>query len=95
MEEVIFIFVDILFLNVNDHEIFCLTYVHRRRYVFNLQNHKNGKMLRAIKVALLYFYASLQVKCDFWTYFFCAVRVAQEIRAMGFKCATVNFALPI
>ena len=29
-------------------------------------------------VALLYFCTSLKVKCDFWTYLFCIVLVAQE-----------------
>ena len=50
-------------------------------------------LLKLTMVALLYFDTSLQVKCDFWTWFICSVLVAQGIHAMGFKHATVNFAL--
>ena len=37
----------------------------------------HGCMPDASMVALLYFRTSLQVKCDFWTYIFCVVLVAQ------------------
>ena len=57
------------------------------------QQRYNPLTLNQTRVALLYFDISLQVKCDFWTQFFCAVLVAQGIRATGFKRATVNFAL--